>query len=302
MSASESHAASDAIDIDDFVHAALGRRLPRLTLPDGTHWFPAVEAARALGHASARQALRAHVADALHTTVAELPLELHGPGAALRNGMRAATRVVCLEGLVQLVNASARAETAPFREWAAEVVAGVQRDGSYGLELSPVTSGFVLPQRLLDVLVRLEESALRLDADPAAECGALLREAGRDLHRIADSLESLERLAVPAQRALPPEPGADHPLPVPAARTPQELLASWCARDAVVGADVHAVAAYLAPALVRGGVRYRLEEVADRTGLTTDRVRDCVRTLVERGCMRHAGGAGTDGGLLYVLP
>ncbi|MFJ7064303.1 Bro-N domain-containing protein [Streptomyces sp. NPDC101115] len=285
--------AIDAIDIDDFVHAATGARLRRLTLPDGTHWFPAVDAARRLGFASAAKALRTHVGDALHATIGELPLDMTGP-----RRLRKSTRMVRLEGLVQLVNASGRAQAAPFRDWVAEVVVGVQRDGSYGLEPSPVHSGFVLPQQLLDVLVRLEERALRLDGD-GSECGELLREAVGDLHRIA---ASLERLSVPAQRSesVAGEDGSASSGAV--ARSPQELLDSWRARNAVAGADVHAVAAYLAPALVRGGVRYRLEEVAHRTGLTAERVRDCVRTLVERGCMRHAGGAGTDGGLLYALP
>ncbi|MFF0435148.1 Bro-N domain-containing protein [Streptomyces sp. NPDC004327] len=279
--------ATDAIDVDDFVYAATGARLRRLTLPDGTHWFPAVDAARRLGYASARQALRAHVAPALHTTVGELP----GDGDDDHSGLKPSTRVVCLEGLVQLVNASTRSDAAPFKAWVAEVVAGLQRDGSYGLEISPLrAAGFVLPQSLLDVLVRLEEGELRLDEEQTA----LLREAGQTLHRIAESLQRVPLPAIPAQRGAP-------------ALTSQELLDSWCARNLVVSPDVHAVAAYLAPALVRGGVRYRLEEVARRTGLTAERVRDCVRVLVERGCMRYAGGGaggdgGGDGGLLYVLP
>ncbi|MFE5295341.1 Bro-N domain-containing protein [Streptomyces sp. NPDC056632] len=272
----------NAIDIDDFVYAATGARLRRLTLPDGTHWFPAVDVARQLGHSSARHALRAYVGDALHTTLGELPVDL-APAPGTR-GLKKSTRMVCLEGVVQLVNASRRAEAAPFKEWVAQVVADVQRDGAHRLDPSPVgATGFLLPQQLLDALVRLEESSLRLDEEG---CRAL-REAGRELHRIA---ASLERLAVPVQRSGP-------------ALTPQQLLDSWRERNVVESADVHAVAAYLAPALVRGGVRYRLEEVARRTGLTAERVRDCVRVLVERGCMRHAGGvAGADGGLLYVLP
>ena len=83
--------------------------------------------------------------------------------------------------------------------------------------------------------------------------------------------------------------------------TPQELLASWRARNPVVTDDVHAVAAYLAPALVRGAVRCRAEEVATRTGLTLERVRDCVRMLLKRGCMRQTGCA-DDGTPVYVLP
>ncbi|MFE7410700.1 BRO family protein [Streptomyces laurentii] len=340
--------ATDAIDVDDFVYAATGTRLRRLTLPDGTHWFPAVDAARQLGYASARQALRAHVDPAMHTTVGELPWKRDAQESAgsvdsadfagsprtdtadtvgtvgsgdsdgrktqdIPKGLKESTRVVCLEGLVQLVTASGRVEAGPFKSWVAEVVTGIQRDGSYGLELSPLrAAGFVLPQHLLDVLVRLEEGNIELDAEQSA----LLREAGRDLHRIADRIsESLDRFAfpqIPAQRTLgtppagpaapPSADGADEGTGPGTALTPQELLDSWSARNVVVSDDIHAVASYLAPALVRGGVRYRLEEVARRTGLTSERVRDCVRILVERGCMRHAGGTGTDGGLLYVLP
>lgn len=83
--------------------------------------------------------------------------------------------------------------------------------------------------------------------------------------------------------------------------TPQELLAGWQARNLVVTADVHAVAAYLAPALVRGKAQYRLEEIAGRTGLTMERVHDSVRMLLKRGCMRQSGCA-ADGAPVYVLP
>ncbi|MEU6550758.1 hypothetical protein ABZ915_10800 [Streptomyces sp. NPDC046915] len=83
--------------------------------------------------------------------------------------------------------------------------------------------------------------------------------------------------------------------------TPQELLAGWRARNLVVTEDVHAVAAYLAPALVRGPVRCQLEDVATRTGLTLDRVRDCLRMLIRRGCMRQTG-CTPDGAPVYVLP
>jgi hypothetical protein len=33
----------DAIDINDFVYAATGARVRRLTMPGGSHWFPAVD-------------------------------------------------------------------------------------------------------------------------------------------------------------------------------------------------------------------------------------------------------------------
>lgn len=44
-----SAAQQDAIDINDFVFAATGARLRRLTLPDGEHWFVAADAATQLG-------------------------------------------------------------------------------------------------------------------------------------------------------------------------------------------------------------------------------------------------------------
>ncbi|MEU9208641.1 hypothetical protein AB0D27_11960 [Streptomyces sp. NPDC048415] len=61
------------------------------------------------------------------------------------------------------------------------------------------------------------------------------------------------------------------------------------------------MAACLAPALLRGGARYRLEEIAGRTGLAQARVHDCVRMLLKRGCMRQEGCA-PDGAPVYVLP
>ncbi|MEU8757720.1 BRO family protein [Streptomyces sp. NPDC048659] len=249
----------NAIDIDDFVFAATGVRLRRLTLADGTHWFPAGDVAGALGHGDVRKALRNHVGKAMQATLGE--------------------RMVSLEGLVQLVAASTGGRAAPFTAWIAEVVCAVQRHGGYGLEPSPVPDAYVVPSAVRDEVVRLE--AEELD--------------DRHLTRLA---EAGDVLAVPVQRAGP-------------ALTPQDLLASWRERNVVLGDDLHAVAACLAPELVRGGVRYRLEELARLTGLPSDRVRDCVRMLVERGCMRHAGGGGGsggdggdggDGGLLYLMP
>ncbi|MGW2831363.1 hypothetical protein [Streptomyces sp. NPDC001286] len=42
----------DAIDINDFVFAATGARVRRLTTPDGEHWFPAADVAMNLGYAN----------------------------------------------------------------------------------------------------------------------------------------------------------------------------------------------------------------------------------------------------------
>ncbi|MFB7586680.1 Bro-N domain-containing protein [Streptomyces sp. NPDC056169] len=274
----------DAIDIDDMVHVATGARLRRLTAPDGTHWFPVVDVAKRLGYAGTREALR---------TVA-LPEgclvgagKLAGSAAILAlSGVRASARMVNLPGLVQLVGACRRPEAGPFRAWVAEVVTAVQRHGGYGLEPSPVRAGFLLPPELVDALVRLEgefdeQAAVYEEYVDRAE---LLRETRENLARAADSLA---RLSVPRQRT-----GA-----AVAALTPQQLVESW----AITG-DMRTVACCLAPALVRGGVRYRPQDVTRRTGLSGECVRDCVRILLERGCMREVGAPDPDGARIYVLP
>ncbi|WP_435974965.1 BRO-N domain-containing protein [Streptomyces sp. Qhu_M48] len=273
----------DAIDIDDLVYAATGAPLRRLTAPDGTHWFPVVDVAKRLGYAGTREALRTVVLpDTCLTSARELTGDGEFPG---RCGIRASTRMVSLQGLVQLVGACRKPEAGPFRAWTAEVIAAIQRYGGYGLEPSPVHTGFVLPPELVDVLVRLDGQFDEGAAGYAehTEYAELLRETRRSLSRVA---ESLERLAVPRQRT-----GAV------VALTPQELVESW----ALTG-DVWVVATCLAPALVRGGVRYRAQDVTRRTGLSRERVRDCVRLLVERGCMREVGGPDADGARIYVLP
>ncbi|WP_406060287.1 BRO family protein [Streptomyces sp. NBC_01077] len=273
----------DAIDIDDLVYAATGAPLRRLTAPDGTHWFPVVDVAKRLGYAGTREALRTVE---LPETCLAAARELAGGEEFLgRCGIRAATRMVSLQGLVQLVGACRRPEAGPFRAWTAEVIAAVQRHGGYGLEPSPVHPGFVLPPELVEVLVRLDG---QFDERAAAyaehtEYAELLRETRRSLSRVADSLE---RLSVPRQRT-----GAV------VALTPQQLVESW----AITG-DMRTVATCLAPALVRGGVRYRAQDVTRRTGLSCERVRDCVRLLIERGCMREVGGPDADGARIYVLP
>ncbi|MFE9042967.1 BRO family protein [Streptomyces sp. NPDC007818] len=286
----------DAIDIDDFVRAAAGGRLRRLTAVDGAHWFPVVDVARRLGYAGPREALRSVALPAWCLAPArELAAE---PDILARSGIRGTARMVSLPGLVQLVAACRSSEAGPFRAWVGELVAEVQRHGGYGLEPSPAHSGFVLPPELVDVLVRLEgrldESATGL-AGLAGQDGyaELLRETRLSLSRVADSLE--RSFAVPRQR------GSEGPPRLSA----QELLASWENSGDISGdlsADMRAVAGFLAPALVRGGVRCRPQDVTRRTGLSGERVRDCVRLLIERGCMREVGDPCPDGTRIYVLP
>ncbi|CAM5587738.1 hypothetical protein SCANM63S_02216 [Streptomyces canarius] len=176
-----------------------------------------------------------------------------------------------------------------------------------------------MPQQVADAIVRLEERNIRADEELAVariERIEQTRRTNEHLGRVTDQLSRTnDRLGALADRV-----GGVHDVlgriadsldviadrlrpagPVRSAVTPRQLLATWRAKNLVVTEDVHAVAAYLAPALVRGPVHCRLEEVAERTGLTLDRVHDCVRMLLKRGCMRQAG-VGAGGMPVYVLP
>lgn len=208
-------------------------------------------------------------------------------------------KMVDLRGLVALVNGCTKPECQPFKLWVSEVIAGIQRDGTYSLDPAPLQpardggTAYLMPQQVADAIVRLEERNIRADEALAASQAEIIRgqlSMAEALHRIADTLERI------ADRFQPAAPEA-----APSAMTPQELLARWRAKNLVVTEDVHAVAAHLAPALVRGGARCRLEEIAARTGLTLERVHDCLRMLIKRGCVRQTG-CDPDGSPVYVLP
>ncbi|WP_327296558.1 BRO family protein [Streptomyces sp. NBC_01197] len=297
----------DAVDVSDFVYAATDARVRRLTLPDGAHWFPAVDVARNLGYTNTRQALLWHVSPDCRQSLGDLARGVYGADASRRiagHGLKKSMKMVSLAGLVQLVNGCTKHECAPFRRWVADVVATVQRDGAYELVPAPVQpdglrAAYVMPEEIVDAIVRLEERSIRAEEACAvreAERHLLLREAnrGQDLlaqafHRIADSLDRLAERAQPGGFAAAASAG-----------TPQELLACWQDRDLVITEDIRTVAAVLAPGLVQGAARCSAEEIATRTGLSPARVQDCVRHLLRRGCIRQSGCA-PDGSPVYVL-
>ncbi|MFH9430285.1 Bro-N domain-containing protein [Streptomyces sp. NPDC017615] len=321
-----------AIDIDDFVFAATGARVRRLTTPDGEHWFPAVDVATRLGYVNTRQALLHHVPTDGHQSLEDLARSVYGATTSRRiagHGLKKSMRMVNLRSLILLVNGCTKPESAPFKTWVAEVIVTIQRDGTYSLDPAPLQTtpgtgagtSYVMPAQVADAIVRLEERNLRADealAAAQAEHLAQMREANEErarvsehlarqteqlgtlahrvggvqdvLTRIADALDQIVDRVRPAQ---PPEP--QH-----TTVSPRHLLATWRERNLVVTDDVHAVAAYLAPALVRGPAACRLEDVAARTGLTLDRVHDCVRMLIRRGCVRQTGSA-ADGVPVYTL-
>ncbi|MFF5014080.1 Bro-N domain-containing protein [Streptomyces sp. NPDC001165] len=308
----------DAIDINDFVFAATGARVRRLTLPDGEHWFPAADVAVHLGYANTRQALHWHVAADCQQSLGDLARTVYGADASSKvagHGFKKSMRMVNLRGLIQLVGGCTKPECEPFKRWVSEVIETVQRDGSYTLDPAPVQpapaggTAYLMPQQVADAIVRLEERNIRADEALAVAQLERLEQMSRTndqlgvlgervggvhdvLGRIADTLDLIaDRLRPPVAQVAAPPPTI----------TPQQLLAAWRAKNLVVTEDVHAVAAYLAPTLVRGAAYCRMEEVAERTGLTLDRVHDCVRMLIKRGCMRQTASA-ADGTLVYVLP
>ncbi|MFF1543118.1 Bro-N domain-containing protein [Streptomyces sp. NPDC058291] len=293
-----SAARQDAIDINDFVFAATGARVRRLTTPDGTHWFPAVDVATELGYANTRDALRLRVAQQHTTSLDDLARSVGTADASCNiagHRLKKSMKMVNLRGLIQLVNGCTKPEAQPFKLWVSEVVATIQQEGSYSLEPAPVQpapagrTAYVMPDQVVDALVRLEERNMRTDERLAAfaeERNDLLRQINHGLQDIAAALHRPARRSGTVSEA---------------ALTPQAVLAAWRAKNLVVTDDVHAVAALLAPALVRGEARYRVEEIARRTGLSHERVHDCLRLLLKRGCVRQTG-CTAEGAPVYVLP
>ncbi|MDQ1047107.1 Bro-N domain-containing protein [Streptomyces sp. V4I2] len=291
----------DAIDINDFVFAATGARVRRLTMPDGTHWFPVVDVCNQLGYTTPRKALLDHVPEE-HRDILETVTGSHSLSIPAGREWRRDMNLVDLQGLIRLVNGCTKPESQPFKAWVSEVIATIQRDGSYSLEPSPAPlahpggSAYVMPQQVADAIMRLEERNLQADEMLAASAGErneLLRRIGEGQDRMVDALRDLtEALRRPRADS---RPAAESEL------THQQLLATWKARNLIVTDDVHMVAACLAPALVQGGARYRVEEIANRTGLPYERVHDCLRMLIRRGCVRQVGCA-PDGAPVYVLP
>ncbi|MFJ5273639.1 Bro-N domain-containing protein [Streptomyces sp. NPDC088358] len=180
----------DAIDIDDFVSAATGSRVRRVTLPDGEHWFAASDVARVLGYTNTRQALLRHVAAECRQSLEDLARGVHGADGLRRiagRRLKKSMEMVNLQGLVRLVDGCAKPACEPFKAWVAETVVTVQRDGCYALEPAPVqpasdgSVAYVVPQQVADALVRFEERNVLVDEELAARAAARDElSAGRD--------------------------------------------------------------------------------------------------------------------------
>ncbi|MYW49749.1 Bro-N domain-containing protein [Streptomyces sp. SID161] len=163
----------EAIDVSDFVYAATGARVRRLTMPDGSHWFPAVDVCKELGYTTPRKALTDHVPEN-HRESLETVTGSHCLSIPAGREWRRDLQLIDLQGLILLVQACTKPSCAPFKQWAAEVIETVQREGSYTLEeaeVQPVEPGapiaYAMPEQVAEAIVRLEAHNLQLDEDLA---------------------------------------------------------------------------------------------------------------------------------------
>ncbi|WP_318202378.1 Bro-N domain-containing protein [Streptomyces sp. SCL15-4] len=301
---SDAEGRRQAIDISDFVYAATGARVRRLTMPDGSHWFPAVDVCKELGHTNSRQALADHMPEE-HRKTLETVSGAYGLSIPAGREWRRDLNLISLQGLVLLVNACTKPACTPFKLWVAEVVETVQREGSYTLdkaEVQPAEPGapvaYAMPEQVAEAIVRLEAHNLRLDEELAKgqresielqkATLAVQQAMVRAMERIADRIDGLPL----------PRPALGTPLAAPP--TTQTLLAGWRQRLSVT-ADVWTVAVVIAPILVeKGELREPLESIAARTGLSVHRVNECLRLLRKHACIRSRGGT-ANGAPVYVL-
>lgn len=290
----------DAIDVGDFVYAATGARVRRLTVYGG-HWFPAVDVCKELGHTNSRKALADHVPEG-HRENLETVTGSYGLSVPAGRGWRRDLQMIDLQGLILLVNGCTKPACAPFKQWCAEVIETVQREGSYALEkaeVQPAAPGaaiaYAMPEQVAEAIVRLEERNLQADEQLAVaqhESLALQRAMVRAMERIADRLDVLA-LDRPAPAAVSPTDPATDP-------TTESVLADWRQRLSVTS-DVWAVAVVIVPVLVETGeLSQPLDAIAARTGLSVHRVNECLRMLRKHACIHSRGGT-EDGAPIYVL-
>lgn len=197
----------EAIEISDFVHTATGARIRRLTMPDGSHWFPAADVCRQLGYSNTSQAIADHVADADR-------VDLQGLSAGYTLSVPAGRRwqrrmvMISLQGLIALVNGSRKPSAAPFKRWVAEVVATVQRDGYYGFSETRT--------------IVVDESAGPADRFPIARFLAFVQRSeerqervltllGESQNRFAEILVALLAKPAPAPDRAPDRPAGHAP-------------------------------------------------------------------------------------------
>lgn len=260
------HEADEAIEIGDFVYGATGARIRRLTMPDGSQWFPAADVLGELGYTNPRKTLKDHVPESFRTQLERLTTR-YGCHIPAGHGFKKSMNMVNLNGLIMLVSSVTKPETLPFRKWVTEVVVTVQRTGSYALPgadvrppVAPAPVSYAMPDQVAEAIVRLEERNIRLDEQFAAvqretveirrDMLTAQQDTARAMERIADRLGDLltDRPAVPAPRT--------------PRRTADAVLTDWKSRMSVTE-DVWTVAVTIAPALAADGeLRQPLPSIA----------------------------------------
>ncbi|MEV0221994.1 BRO family protein [Streptomyces sp. NPDC050704] len=322
----------DAIDIGDFVYAATGARVRRLTMPDGAHWFPAVDVCKQLGYTTPRKALLDHVPEE-HRDFLETVTGSHCLSIPAGREWRRDLNLIDLQGLILLVNACTKPACAPFKQWVAEVIETVQREGSYSLEEAEVQPAdpaapvaYAMPEQVAEAIVRLEERNLQADEQLAvAQHESLALQ--RDTLETQRSMVEMQRTTIEMQRTMIEMQSQtlsaqqaiaqamerianrldvlalDRPAPTAsfsAHPTTESVLADWRQRLSVT-TDVWAVAVVIAPVLVEEGeLRQPIESIAARTGLSVHRVNECLRLLRKHACI-HSRGGSEDAAPVYVL-
>ncbi|MCT9074984.1 BRO-N domain-containing protein [Streptomyces fulvoviolaceus] len=315
----------DAIDASDFVYAATGTRIRRLTTPDGTHWFPAVDVCKKLGYTTPRKALLDHVPEE-HREILETVTGSHCLSIPAGREWRRDLNLIDLQGLILLVSACTKPSCEPFKQWVAEVIETVQREGSYTLEeaeVQPADPGapvaYAMPEQVAEAIVRLEERNLQADEQfVVAQHKSLalqkeMAETQQEMVGMQREMLELQRSTLTAQQTIAQAMdrianrldvlALDRPAPEPdfsARPTTESVLADWRQRLSVTE-DVWTVAVVIAPVLVeRGELRQPLASIAARTGLSVHRVNECLRLLRKHACI-HSRGGSEDGDPVYVL-
>ncbi|MEU6222378.1 BRO family protein [Streptomyces sp. NPDC047042] len=137
------------------MYAATEARVQKLTLPDGTHWFPAVDVCKNLEYTYVGSALR-NVADATNFASVESVLLRHRLSVPAAREQR--------RDMKGLVNGCTKPEAEPVENWVSEVIATIQRDDPFSLEPSlarpPATgpAAKATPQQVAEALQNIAQS------------------------------------------------------------------------------------------------------------------------------------------------
>lgn len=290
----------EAINISDFVYAATGARVRRLTMPDGAHWFPAVDVCKELGLTNPKKALADHV-PAEHRENLETVSGAYGLSIPAGREWRRDLNLIDSRGLALLIINCTKPASAPFKQWVAEVIETVQREGSYSLDETEVQCAgpgaqiaYAMPEQVAGAITRLAAHSLQVDEGIAVaqrESLAVQRDAGGsagDAHRATGHRPSHGTHCGPTRRP-DPRPPSTHCEPFRAAdhRSRTGRLAAAAVRDAgrLSGAVM------IAPVLVeRGELRQPPASIAVRTELPVHRAKECLRLLRKHACIHSRAG------------